>query len=103
MYKNNYRISVPAADLRQALIDITDSTALSNKALSRILDAEGKILDRAKNEVSDTASLEKINMSVKSIIKSAAMIRLINSYELEESENLLMIIEGLCDYDETEE
>lgn len=89
MQKRNYVIPVPEVDLKQALTDIISSIAIGNKALSRILEAESRLLERVKSETHNFDTLEDINSSVNSIIKSIAIIQLINKYELEEAEDTL--------------
>jgi hypothetical protein len=103
MNKRDYVIPMPAVDLKQALTDIIDSIAAGNKALSRILEAESKLLERVKNEACDISSFDNINSSINSIVKSVTIIQLINKYELEEAENTLKNIVYSDEYDELEE
>jgi hypothetical protein len=101
MHKKNYIIPIPAIALKQALTDIIESIAIGNKALSRILDAESRLLERVKNQAHSYDTLDDMNSSVNSIIKSITVIQLINKYELEEAEDTLK--DSVCDNDEMEE
>ena len=103
MHKRNYVIPMPAIDLKQALTDIIESIAVGNKALSRILDAESKLLERVKNDVCDITAFDEINSSINSIVQSVTIIQLINKYELEGAEGTLKNILEEDDYEDLEE
>lgn len=98
MHRKDYIIPIPAIDLKQALTDIIESIAIGNKALSRILDAESRLLERVKNQAHCIDTLDDMNTSINSIIKSITIIQLINKYELEEAQDTLKNI--VDDYDD---
>ena len=94
------QFSIPIIDTEQALADIMESIAMKDAALSRILNAEGEILQKATRISGNTDAFINVNESVNSVMRNVTRLQMLLQFELENVEALLRAVE---DMDELEE
>ncbi|MEG6613978.1 hypothetical protein V6C42_14085 [Pseudoclostridium thermosuccinogenes] len=94
------QFSIPIIDTEQALADIMESIAMKDTALSRILNAEGEMLQKATRISGNTDAFINVNESVNSVMRNVTRLQMLLQFELENVEALLRAVE---DMDELEE
>jgi len=94
------QFSIPIIDTEQALADIMESIAMKDAALSRILNAEGEMLQKATRISGNTDAFINVNESVNSVMRNVTRLQMLLQFELENVEALLRAVE---DMDELEE
>jgi hypothetical protein len=94
------QFSIPIIDTEQALADIMESIAMKDTALSRILNAEGEMLQKATRISGNTDTFINVNESVNSVMRNVTRLQMLLQFELENVEALLRAVE---DMDELEE
>ncbi|PNT94230.1 hypothetical protein CDQ83_12350 [Clostridium thermosuccinogenes] len=94
------QFSIPIIDTEQALADIMESIAMKDAALSRILNAEGEMLQKATRISGNTDTFINVNESVNSVMRNVTRLQMLLQFELENVEALLRAVE---DMDELEE
>jgi hypothetical protein len=94
------QFSIPIIDTEQALADIMESIAMKDTALSRILNAEGEMLQKATRISGNTDTFINVNESVNSVMRNVTRLQMLLQFELENVEALLRAV---VDMDELEE
>ena len=103
MQPDLFEIPIPSISLEQALANVIESIALEETALSHILNSQGEILQKTKQDAMSTDELVSVNESVNSIIKNVVKLQMLLQFKLEDTEELLKSIMDFNENSELEE
>lgn len=97
------QIPIPSVSLEQAITDVINSIAMEESALSNILNAEGEIIQKAKNMACNTDDFVSVNESVSSVIKNIVRLQMLIQFKLEDAGRLLQRLMDFNEGDDLEE
>lgn len=103
MLTSEFKIPIPAVDLKQALTDIIETTAMEDAALGKILACESEMLDKAKKSSDNLQEFVVFNESANGIVKNVAKLQIIIQFGLEDAKALLQETEDFSESDDLEE
>ena len=96
-------VPIPSVDLNQALTDVVESIALEDKALSGLLDAEGDLVQKVKNQSRSIEEYLSLNESVSLVVKAVTRLQTLIHFHFAEAHELLEKNGGLNVCDEADE
>ncbi len=100
MLKYGFDVQLPSVSLKQAISDIIGSIAMEEIAVSNILNAESKIIEKANKFSIDINELAYANTSVDSVIKNVIRLQILFRLELEEVVGFLEERESIDELEE---
>jgi hypothetical protein len=103
MFRSISNIRISSASLEQALTDIIKSIAEEEIALSKILNFEGEIIQKARKGARNIKEFVSVNESVNSIIENVIKLQKLTQVKLEFAEELLRGSWNFNECDEQEE
>ena len=92
MFRSVSNIRSSSANLEQALNDIIKSIAEEEIALSKILDFEGEIIQKARKDARNIKDFISVNDSVNSVIENVIRLQKLTQVKLDFAEELLQNI-----------